>query len=169
MSSLNSLKELLVDELKDLHSAETQLTKALPKMAKAATNSTLKQGFTDHLEQTKGHLDRLVRALDILGEKPGGKTCKAMKGLVEEGSEAIDEDAPPAIKDANLIGAAQRVEHYEMAAYGTSRSFADALGETEVVGLLTATYEEEVATDKKLTTVSKKVNKDALASSESED
>jgi ferritin-like metal-binding protein YciE len=169
MSSLNSLKELLVDELKDLHSAETQLTKALPKMAKAATNPTLKQGFTDHLEQTKGHLERLVQALDILGEKPGGKTCKAMKGLVEEGSEAIDEDAPPAIKDANLIGAAQRVEHYEMAAYGTSRSFADALGETEVVGLLTATYDEEVATDKKLTTVSKKVNKDALNSSESED
>ncbi|HZZ20027.1 MAG TPA: ferritin-like domain-containing protein [Opitutaceae bacterium] len=164
MSSINSLKELLVDELKDLHSAETQLTKALPKMAKAATNPTLKQGFTDHLEQTRGHLDRLVQALDILGEKPGGKTCKAMKGLVEEGSEAIEEDAPPAIKDANLIGAAQRVEHYEMAAYGTSRSFAEALGEGDVVDLLTATYDEEVATDKKLTTVSKKVNKDALVS-----
>jgi ferritin-like metal-binding protein YciE len=161
--SLNSLKELLVDELKDLHSAETQLTKALPKMSKAASNPALKQGFADHLEQTKGHLDRLVQALDILGEKPGGKTCKAMKGLVEEGSEAIEEDAPPAIKDANLIGAAQRVEHYEMAAYGTSRSFAESLGESEVVGLLTATYEEEVATDKKLTTVSKTVNKSALA------
>jgi ferritin-like metal-binding protein YciE len=164
MSSINSLKELLVDELKDLHSAETQLTKALPKMAKAASNPTLKQGFTDHLEQTKGHLDRLVQALDLLGEKPGGKTCKAMKGLVEEGAEAIEEDAPPAIKDANLIGAAQRVEHYEMAAYGTSRSFAKSLGETEVVELLTATYDEEVATDKKLSKVSESVNKEALVS-----
>jgi len=162
MSSLNSLKDLLVDELKDLHSVETQLTKALPKIAKAASDPTLKQGFTDHLEQTKGHVERLVQALDILGEKPGGKTCKAMKGLVEEGAEAVKEDAPPAIKDANLIGAAQRVEHNEMAAYGTNRSFAQSLGETEVVELLTATYNEEVATDKKLTTISKTVNKAAL-------
>jgi ferritin-like metal-binding protein YciE len=163
MSSLTSLNDLLVDELKDLYSAETQLTKALPKMAKAATNPTLKQGFTDHLEQTKGHVERLVRALEILGEKPGGKTCKAMKGLVAEGAEAIEEKAPPAIKDANLIGAAQRVEHYEMAAYGTSRAFADALGQKEIADLLTQTYSEEVDTDKKLTTVSKKVNKDALS------
>jgi ferritin-like metal-binding protein YciE len=163
MSSLKSLKDLLVDELKDLHSAEQQLTKALPKMAKAASDPKLKQGFTDHLAQTREHLERLEQALDHLGEKAGGKTCKAMKGLVEEGAEAIEEEAPPAIKDANLIGAAQRVEHYEMAAYGTSRSFAQALGETAVVELLTATYDEEVATDKKLTAVSKSVNKAALA------
>lgn len=163
MSSITSLKELLVEELKDLYSAEKQLTKALPKMSKAASDPTLKQGFTDHLAQTKVHVERLERALELLGEKAGGKTCKAMKGLVEEGSEAIEEDAPPSIKDANLIGAAQRVEHYEMAAYGTSRSFALALGEDEIVELLSATFTEEVDTDKKLTTVSKKVNQAALA------
>ncbi len=168
MSSVSSLKELLIEELQDLHSAESQLIKALPKMAKAASNPTLKQGFLDHLEQTKGHAERLKRALAILDETPGGKTCQAMKGLVKEGAEAIDEEAPDAIRDANLIGAAQRVEHYEMAGYGTSRAFAQALGEREIVSLLTKTYDEEVATDKKLTVVSKKVNAAALAAGEDE-
>jgi ferritin-like metal-binding protein YciE len=170
MSSVNELKELLVDELKDLYSAETQLTKALPKMAKAASNPTLKQGFTDHLEQTKGHVERIIRAMEILEESPKGKTCKAMKGLVEEGSEAIEQEGPASLRDANLIGAAQRVEHYEIAAYGTTRAFAQALGEDEIVSLLTETLGEEVDTDKKLTTVSKKVNQDALrAGDEDED
>jgi ferritin-like metal-binding protein YciE len=168
MSSITSLKELLVEELQDLHSAETQLIKALPKMAEAASNPTLKKGFLDHLAQTKVHAERLERALEILDEEAGGKTCQAMKGLVKEGAEAIDEDAPEAIRDANLIGAAQRVEHYEMAGYGTSRAFAQALGESEIVGLLTKTYDEEVATDKKLTTVSKKVNAEALAAGDDE-
>jgi ferritin-like metal-binding protein YciE len=162
MSKVTSLTELLVDELKDLYSAETQLTKAIPKMAKAASNPTLKQGFLDHLEQTRGHVHRLVRALECLDESPGGKVCKAMKGLVEEGAEAIEQKGPDSLRDANLIGAAQRVEHYEMAAYGTSRAFAEALGHSEIVSLLSETYKEEVATDKKLTTVSKQVNKDAL-------
>jgi ferritin-like metal-binding protein YciE len=165
MSKVISLTELLVDELKDLYSAETQLTKAIPKMAKAASNPTLRQGFLDHLEQTKGHVDRLVRALKYLGASPGGKVCKAMKGLIEEGAEAIGQKGPDSLRDANLIGAAQRVEHYEMAAYGTSRAFAEALGESEIVNLLSETYREEVATDKKLTTVSKQVNMDALEAS----
>jgi ferritin-like metal-binding protein YciE len=166
MSNVKSLKELLVDELQDLYSAETQLTKAIPKMAKAASNSDLKQGFLKHLKQTEGHVDRLARALKRLDEAPGGKVCKAMKGLVEEGAEAIGQKGPESLRDANLIGAAQRVEHYEMAAYGTSRAFAEALGESEIVDLLSQTYSEEVATDKALTTISKTVNRDALETAE---
>jgi len=167
--SLNSLKDLLIDELKDLYSAETQLLKALPKMAKAATNPALKQGFEKHLEQTEGHVQRLEEIFEILDESPKGKTCKAMKGLVEEGAEAIEEDAPDAVKDANLIGAAQRVEHYEIAAYGTARSFAEILDEKRVVKLLQQTLVEEEATDKKLTALSTKVNRDALELVEVED
>jgi ferritin-like metal-binding protein YciE len=167
--SLNSLKDLLIDELKDLYSAETQLLKALPKMAKAATNPALKQGFEKHLEQTEGHVQRLEEIFEILDESPKGKTCKAMKGLVEEGAEAIEEDAPDAVKDANLIGAAQRVEHYEIAAYGTARSFAEILDEKRVVKLLQQTLVEEEATDKKLTALSTKVNRDAVELVEVED
>lgn len=163
MTSLNSLKDLLVDELKDLYSAETQLVKALPKMAKAASNDELKAGFNEHLEQTKGHVERLERALGMLGANPKGKTCQAMKGLVEEGAEAIETEAPDAIRDANLIGAAQRVEHYEIAAYGTARAFADTLDEDEVAALLQETLDEESETDKKLTTLSETVNQDANA------
>ncbi len=169
MATINSLKELLVDELKDLYSAENQLVKALPKMAKAATNPDLKQGFTDHLAQTKGHVERLERALDMLGESPKGKTCAAMKGLVEEGNEAIDTDGPDAIIDANLIGAAQRVEHYEIAAYGTARAFAETLEESDIVDLLTQTLEEETETDKKLTDLSETVNTEAQAAGSEED
>jgi ferritin-like metal-binding protein YciE len=160
--SLNSLKDLLVDELKDLYSAETQLLKALPKMAKAATSPALKQGFEKHTEQTQVHAERLEEIFEILDESPKGKTCKAMKGLVEEGAEAIEEDAPDAVKDANLIGAAQRVEHYEIAAYGTARAFAEILDEKRIVKLLQQTLAEEEATDKKLTALSAKVNRDAL-------
>src|SRR5438105_2648148 len=113
MPALSSLRDLLVDELRDLHNAESQLVKALPKMARAASNEELKDGLNEHLQQTKGHIDRLDRALKILGAKGKGKICHAMKGLVEEGREAIEADAPAAIRDAYLIGAAQRVEHYE--------------------------------------------------------
>lgn len=162
MSDVSSLRELLVDELKDLLSAENQLVKALPKMAKAASDSDLKAGFTDHLAQTEDHVARLEKALTILGEKPKAKLCHAMKGLVEEGAEAIDLDAPDAVRDAALIGAAQRVEHYEMAGYGTASAFARALGESEVVDLLQATLAEEGDTNKKLTTLSKTVNAAAL-------
>lgn len=161
MSSLNSLKDLLIDELKDLHDAENQLVKALPKMARAASNEELRDGFLGHLEQTRGHVDRLDRSLKILGASARGKTCHAMKGLVEEGSEAIDTKAVPAIRDANLIGAAQRVEHYEIAAYGTARAFAETLGEAEVAGLLQETLDEEGETNKKLTELSTTVNEDA--------
>src|SRR5260221_2504780 len=131
MAARHSLKDLLIDELQDLHSAETQLVKALPKMAKAASSGELKAGFTEHLEQTKGHVDRLEEALRFLKASAEGKTCRAMKGLVEEGAEAIDTDAPDALRDANLIGAAQRVEHYEIAAYGTARAFDEVLGHVD--------------------------------------
>lgn len=163
MPTINSLKELLVDELKDLYNAENQLLKALPKMAKAASNEELKQGFTDHLLQTRGHVDRLSQAFKVLGEKPKGKTCHAMQGLVEEGAEAIEADAPDAVRDAYLIGAAQRVEHYEIAAYGTAHAFAKAVGESEVADLLQETLDEEGETNKRLTKLSKVVNKAANA------
>jgi ferritin-like metal-binding protein YciE len=158
MSELNTLRDLLVDELRDLHNAESQLVKALPKMAKAAKNKDLKAGFTEHLSQTKEHVSRLEKALGILEAKAGSKTCHAMKGLVEEGGEAIETEGPDEIRDANLIGAAQRVEHYEIAAYGTARSFAETLGEPEIVNLLQTTLDEEAATDKKLTELSETVN-----------
>jgi ferritin-like metal-binding protein YciE len=161
MAAITSLRELLVDELRDLHNAENQLVKALPKMAKAASNEELKEGFTQHLEETKGHIDRLDRALKILGASAKGKTCQAMKGLVEEGSEAIEADAPDAIRDAYLIGAAQRVEHYEIAAYGTARAFAETLGETKIADLLQDTLDEEGETDKKLTALAQTVNEEA--------
>lgn len=169
MASLNSLKDLLIDELRDLYSAETQLVKALPKMAKAASNDDLKQGILAHLEETRGHVDRLDRSLRILGASVKGKTCHAMKGLVEEGEEAIDTKAPPAIRDANLIGAAQRVEHYEIAAYGTARSFAETLGEEEIAELLQESLDEEGETDKKLTTIAAAVNEEAVDAEEGED
>jgi ferritin-like metal-binding protein YciE len=124
MPALNSLRDLLIDELKDLHSAEKQLLRALPKMARAATNEELKAGFEEHVEQTREHVDRLDRCFKLLKAPVRSRTCKAMQGLVEEGNEAVEEDAPDAIRDAKLIGAAQRVEHYEIAAYGTARAFA---------------------------------------------
>ena len=169
MSSLHSLQDLLADELKDLYNAETQLTKALPRMAKAASNEELKQGFLDHLDETKVHVERLAKAFKLLDLPVRGKTCHAMKGLIEEGKEAIDTDAPDSVRDAQLIGAAQRVEHYEMAPYGTARAFATALGETKVAQLLQQTLDEEGETNKKLTALSETVNEEALAAAESED
>jgi len=162
MPKINSLKDLLVDEIKDLYSAENQLLKAIPKLAKAAADRELKAGFTAHLKQTKGHVARLAKAAKILGGHPKGKTCHAMKGLIEEGAEAIALSAPPAIKDANLIGAAQRVEHYEIAAYGTARAFAQTIGAKEVEDLLTATLNEEGETNDKLTELSKDINQRAF-------
>jgi ferritin-like metal-binding protein YciE len=161
MTTLNTLRDLLIDELRDLHNAETQLVKALPKMAKAANNEELKAGFTEHLEQTKGHVERLERAFKILNETPKGKTCLAMKGLIEEGEEAINAKAPDSIRDANIIGAAQRVEHYEIAAYGTARSFAEELEEDQIASLLQETLDEESDTDRKLTALSSAINTEA--------
>jgi ferritin-like metal-binding protein YciE len=142
---------LLLHELKDLYSAENQLVKALPKMAKAATNEQLKAGFEEHLEQTMGHVERLIEIGEILGKKLTGHKCKAMEGLVEEGSELISEDADDAIRDAGLIGAAQRVEHYEIAGYGTARTLAQHLGHEDIAELLEQTLDEEKETDEKLT------------------
>lgn len=169
MSELTSLKDLLIDELKDLYSAETQLIKALPKMAEAASNEELKTGFTEHLEQTREHVTRLEEALKLLGDTPKGKTCKAMEGLVKEGDEAIETEAPDAIRDANLIGAAQRVEHYEIAAYGTAHAFADKLGLEDVAELLRTTLDEESETNTKLTELSDTVNDEAIAASDDDE
>jgi ferritin-like metal-binding protein YciE len=148
---LKTLEDLLLHELKDLYSAEHQLLKALPKMAKAATNEDLKAGFEEHFEQTKGHAERLDKIAEILDKKLTGHKCKAMEGLVEEGSELISEDAEDAIRDAGLIGAAQRVEHYEIAGYGTARSIARHLGHEDIADILEETLEEEKETDEKLT------------------
>jgi len=169
MPAINSLRDLLVDELRDLHNAESQLVKALPKMAKAASHDELKEGFQEHLEQTREHVDRLDRCFKILGQKAKGKTCHAMKGLVEESNEAIKEDAPDSIRDAKLIGAAQRVEHYEIAAYGTARAFAQTLGETKVADLLQETLDEEGETDKKLTALAEIINEEAHSADGEED
>jgi len=160
--SSTTLNELLIDELQDLYNAENQLIKALPKMAKAAVNPKLKAGFLAHLEETKGHVERLKKAFKLLDEPVKGKLCHAMKGLVEEGAEAIKDNDPSLVRDAQLIGAAQRVEHYEMAAYGTVRAFAEVLGHSDVAKLAQATLDEEGATDKKLTEISTEVNIAAL-------
>jgi ferritin-like metal-binding protein YciE len=147
---LNTLEDLLVHELRDLYNAETQLVKALPKMAKASSHQELKAAFQDHLEQTQGHVERLNEIAEMLGKKLTGQTCKAMKGLVEEGADLISEDAGPYVRDAGLIGAAQRVEHYEIAGYGTARCLAEQLGRSEIAELLEQTLEEEKETDENL-------------------
>lgn len=148
---LNTLDDLLQHEIQDLYSAETQLLKALPKMAKAASHPELKDAFEEHLEQTKDHVERLKEAGELLDIKVTGHKCKAMEGLVAEGAELIGEDAEPDVRDAALIGAAQRVEHYEIAGYGTARCLAKQLGHEEVAELLEETLEQEKQTDVKLT------------------
>jgi ferritin-like metal-binding protein YciE len=153
----SELKEIFVNELKDIYSAETQLVKALPKMAKAAGSNDLRSGFEKHLEQTKEHVARLEQIFKGLEEKPTGKKCAGMEGLIEEGGEAIDEDYEGEAKDAILIGAAQRVEHYEIAAYGTVRAMAEKLGERQAVTLLSKTLQEEKDTDEKLTQLAEKM------------
>ncbi len=157
----SGLKELYLDELRDLYSAEQQLVKALPKMAQAASNEELRQGFEEHLEQTRGHVKRLEQIFEALDESPKGKKCVGMEGLVKEGSELMGEDFEGAVMDAGLIGAAQRVEHYEIAAYGTASEFARILGESEHVSLLEETLGEEKETDEKLTELAKQVNPQA--------
>jgi len=159
---LESLQDLLVDQLKDLYSAENQLVKALPKMAKAATSEELRSGFEQHLEETKNQVSRLEQICEELGVTPKGKKCAAMEGLIQEGKELMEEDAEPAVMDAGLIAAAQKVEHYEMASYGTARTWAQQLGLEEAATLLEETYEEEKATDEKLTQLAEQgVNEEA--------
>jgi ferritin-like metal-binding protein YciE len=148
---LDSFDALLLHELQDLYSAEKQLVTALPKMAKGASSAELKQAFETHLEQTKGHVDRLETIFEKLELSAGRHKCKAMEGLIEEGSELLKEDAEEAIRDAALIGAAQRVEHYEIAGYGTARTFAEMLGYTDAAELLQQTLDEEKETDQSLT------------------
>jgi ferritin-like metal-binding protein YciE len=165
----NALRDLYIEELRDIYSAEQQLVKALPKMAKASNSSELRSGFEEHLEQTKGHVQRLEQIFEALGEKPTGKKCKGMQGLVDEGAEMIKEDGlEPEAKDAGLISAAQRVEHYEIAAYGTVRTYAGLLGEDEAAGLLESTLKEEKETDQKLTELAEDINLQAAEKGEAE-
>jgi len=154
---LDSLYDLFVDELKDLYNAEHQLLKALPKMAKKATAPELKAAFTDHLEVTRGQIERLDRVFGEIDESPKGKKCKAMEGLVAEAAEVIAEDGDPAVLDAALIACAQRVEHYEMAGYGCLRTFATLLGFDEAAKLLQQTLTEEGEADKALTRLAETV------------
>src|ERR1043165_3506538 len=140
---LNTLQKLYTDELRDLYNAENQLLKALPKMAKAASSEELKDAFEKHLEQTKGHVERLEEVCQELGEKPKGKTCRAMKGLIEEGSEILKQDGDESVIDAGIIVAAQKVEHYEIAGYGSVRTFAQLLGQDKSAELLQQTLDEE--------------------------
>jgi ferritin-like metal-binding protein YciE len=150
---LSSLEELFVSELQDLYSAETQIIKALPKMVKTATSSELQECLETHLEETKEQVSRLDQIFESLGRSAKGKKCKGMEGLLEEGNELINEDAEENVLDAGLIAAAQRVEHYEIAAYGSARTFAETLGHDEAVSLLEQTLQEEKHADQKLSEV----------------
>ena len=162
----NALKDLYIDELKDIYDAESRLVKALPKLAKAATSGELRAGFEAHLEQTRGHVERLEEIFNGLDEKPTGKKCNAMAGLVKEGVETMDEDFEGEVMDAALIAAAQRVEHYEIAAYGCVAAWAELLGEAEAQALLEKTLQQEKETDQKLTELSRQINVEAKNESE---
>ena len=162
MSKITSFDQLLLHELRDLYDAESRIEKALPKMAKAAESEQLENAFTSHLEETREQIERLKKAFDILGEKAKGETCQAAKGLIEEGEEIIKNIEAGILRDTGLIGAAQRVEHYEMAGYGTARNFAEILGHSEIVKLLDTTLQEEGEADKKLTTIAKSINRQAV-------
>ena len=168
MPKIDSLQMLLITELRDLLDAERRLTKALPKMAKAASSEELKQAFTEHLEQTEEHVTRLEEALTALDVEPKGKTCHGMMGLIEEGSEHMGEDySDESLRDAAIIGAAQKVEHYEIAGYGTVRTYAQLLGEKDAVKLLQTTLDEEGQTDKKLTQLAESsINVEAMQGAE---
>jgi ferritin-like metal-binding protein YciE len=166
---LATLHDLYVDELKDLYNAEHQLLRALPKMAKAASDPQLAKAFTDHLAETEGQVERLEKIFKKLDASPKGKKCKAMEGLLEEGKEVMAEDADPTVMDAALIAAAQRVEHYEIAGYGCVRTFARSLGDEHASELLQETLDEEGAADKKLTQLAETViNAEAVAPAASE-
>jgi ferritin-like metal-binding protein YciE len=167
---MESLKELYVDELKDLYSAEKQLVKALPKMAKNASNPELKEAFTNHLQETEGHVERLEQIFEMLGERAGGKKCKGMEGLIEEAKELLEEDATEEVLDAGLISKAQHVEHYEIAGYGTVRTYARLLGLDDQAELLQETLDEEGKTDELLTQLAESsVNLEAEQGSEEEE
>ena len=151
MADAKTLDDLFLDTLKDIYFAEKQIVKALPKMAKAATSSELKAGFEKHLQETQGHVDRLEQVFDLIGAPARGKTCEAILGIIEEAKEIMDEFKDSPALDAGLVSSAQAVEHYEIARYGTLKAWANQLGQSNVVKLLEATEQEEIATDKKLT------------------
>jgi ferritin-like metal-binding protein YciE len=151
--TFKTLRDLYLNELRDLYSAETQLLEALPKMADAASSSELKEAFTAHLTETEGHVSRLEDIFEALGEEPSGETCKAMEGLIEEGEDYLKASGNKQVRDAGLIGAAQRVEHYEIAGYGTARTLATRLGESEAADSLQATLDEEEEADLQLTAI----------------
>ncbi len=151
MAKMQTLEDMYMDLLKDLYSAEKQLVKALPKLAKSANTSDLQDAFQEHLKQTEGHVDRIERIFSDMGGSPRGKKCVGMEGLVEEGSEIMKEDAEPQVRDAGLIAAAQKVEHYEIASYGTARTWANRLGYHDAAQLLQQTLDEESMANEKLT------------------
>jgi ferritin-like metal-binding protein YciE len=164
---LNTLQKLYTDELRDLYNAENQLLKALPKMAKAALSEELKEAFEQHLEQTKGHVKRLEQVFEEIDEKPKGKICRAMKGLIQEGSEVLEEDGENSVRDAGIIVAAQKVEHYEIAGYGSVRTFAHLLGQNKAAELLQATLDEESETNEVLNRLAESViNPEAVRETE---
>jgi ferritin-like metal-binding protein YciE len=161
---LNSLRDLYITELKDLYDAENRIIKALPKMAEASSSQDLRSALEHHLEQTRQHAERLEQIFEKLDESPKGEKCKGIAGIIDEGEDLMDEDAPPAVRDAALIAAAQRVEHYEIAAYGTCRTYARRLGYADHSRLLSETLQEEGEADKKLTTLAESyINEDAKA------
>jgi ferritin-like metal-binding protein YciE len=161
--SLDSLADAFYDELRDVLSAEKQLTKAIPKMAKNASSPELKKALETHLKETEQQVERVEQAFEETGKAARAKTCEAMKGLIEEGEELIKEEAEAAVKDAMLIAAAQKVEHYEIATYGTLCTWAEALGYTKALQLLQQNIDEEEAADKKLSQIAKSINREALA------
>lgn len=158
---METLKQLYIEELRDLYSAESQIVKALPKMVGAATSTKLKEAFKSHLQETEEQVQRLEQIFAVLGESPRGKTCEGMKGLLKEGAEFMEENAEPELMDAGLISAAQRVEHYEMAGYGTVRTYAELLGDENAVELLEDTLKEEKAADSKLSKIAIDINVEA--------
>jgi ferritin-like metal-binding protein YciE len=160
MSKLNTVEDLLAQEIKDLFSAESQLVKALPKVADAASSPELREAVNTHLEETKVHVTRLEQVAELLGITPRGKTCKAMRGLLEEGGEVIDEDGDPSIKDLALITAAQKVEHYEIASYGSARAMSELLGLDDVTEILTTTLDEESHSDSHLIAIAEHIGQE---------
>ncbi len=169
MAKVRTFEDLFVDELKDLYNAEQQLTRALPKMAKAASTPELKQAITEHLEVTREQVLRLEQVFEEIGIPAKGKTCQAMKGLIEEGQELVKEGMESEVLDAGIIGAAQRVEHYEIAGYGTVRTMAETLGHKKAAKLLEQTLKEEKAADEMLTRIAENVNNRAVSVGEGEE
>jgi ferritin-like metal-binding protein YciE len=164
-----NLREALVDEIKDIYNAEKQIVKALPKMAKGATNDELREALESHLEETQGQITRLERVFELLDEKPRGQHCAGMAGILEEGSETLEEDAEDAVMDAMIIASGQRVEHYEITAYGTAIAWAEALELTEVAEVLGESLAEEKAADKKLSAIAVSGINEAATAGESDD